>query len=229
MNQASKSIKIAPSLLSADFANLGAEISSITQAGADWIHFDIMDGHFVPNITMGPLILKALRPYSHLPFDAHLMMYHPENYIDNFIDAGANIITLHQEATPHLHRHLSHIRQKKVKAGISLNPSTSHLSILPILDNLDVILIMSVNPGFGGQKFISSQLSKIEAIANIICNENLDIEIQVDGGVHLENAEKIIGVGATCLVAGNAIFGQSSEDYRKIISQLKKIAEMLKK
>lgn len=214
-------IKIAPSLLSADFAALGKEVERITEAKADWIHFDVMDGTFVPNLTMGPQIVKALRPYSTLPFDVHLMIYRPEQFIESFIEAGANIITIHQEATPHLHKSLTNIRQKGAKAGVSLNPSTSHTSILPILDTIDLILIMSVNPGFGGQHFIESQLKKIEILSDIIKRENLNIELQVDGGINIKTAAMAIKAGATCLVAGSAIFEKGPSYYATCIQDLK--------
>lgn len=214
-------IKIAPSLLSADFAQLGAEVKAITEAGADWIHFDVMDGHFVPNITMGPLILKALKPYSSLPFDAHLMISNPTQYIDAFIDAGANVVTIHQEASLHLHKDLSHIQKRGVLSGLSLNPGTSPSNITSTLDVIDVILIMSVNPGFGGQEFISSQLRKIETIAEIIIKENVNIDIQVDGGVTFGNARQILSAGATNLVAGTAIFGRGPLFYADSIQKLR--------
>jgi ribulose-phosphate 3-epimerase len=214
-------IKIAPSLLSADFTALGKEVALITEAKADWIHFDVMDGAFVPNLTLGPQIVKALRPYSMLPFDVHLMIYRPEQFIEPFIEAGANIVTIHQEATSHLHRHLSHIRQMGAKAGVSLNPSTSYTSILSILDAIDVILVMSVNPGFGGQNFIESQLKKIEMIADIIKRENLNIELQVDGGINMKTAGMAIKAGATCLVAGTAVFEKGPLQYAACIQDLK--------
>ncbi|MDP1723793.1 MAG: ribulose-phosphate 3-epimerase [Alphaproteobacteria bacterium] len=214
-------IKIAPSLLSADFAALGKEVTLITEAKADWIHFDVMDGAFVPNLTMGPQIVKALRPYSTLPFDVHLMIYRPEQFIEPFIEAGANIVTIHQEATSHLHRHLTQIRKMGAKAGVSLNPGTCHTSILPILEAIDLILIMSVNPGFGGQHFIESQLKKIEALSSIIRRENLNIELQVDGGINMKTAGMAIKAGATCLVAGTSVFEKGPSQYAACIQDLK--------
>lgn len=218
MNNRSKNIKIAPSILSADFGKLGAEIEAITQAGADYIHIDVMDGHFVPNITIGSCVVKDIRKHSHLPFDVHLMIENVDVYIPQFAEAGADIITIHAEATNHLHRSIGLIKSLGKKAGVSLNPATPVDELDYIIDEVDLILVMSVNPGFGGQKFIHSQVGKIEAIRNKIGNRN--IEIEVDGGINSETATLAINAGATVLVAGSAVFG--SDDYKKAIQCLKK-------
>ena len=197
---------IAPSILSADFARLGEEIRAIDAAGADWIHVDVMDGHFVPNITIGPAVVKALRPHSNLPFDVHLMIAPVDPFLDAFAEAGADHIIVHPESGPHLHRTIQRIKALGKKAGVSLNPATPAKALDYVLEEVDLVLVMSVNPGFGGQKFIASQLRKIEAIANRVAKENLDVIIEVDGGIDPETAPLAISAGATALVAGTAAF-----------------------
>ena len=197
---------IAPSILSADFARLGEEVRAIDEAGADWIHIDVMDGHFVPNLTIGPGVVKALRPHSKKPFDVHLMISPVDPFLDAFAEAGADIITVHPEAGPHLHRTVQRIKSLGKKAGVSLNPATPPDQLDYVLDELDLVLVMSVNPGFGGQKFISQQLSKIELIGERIVQRGLKVEIEVDGGIDAETARQAVGAGATALVAGTAAF-----------------------
>lgn len=201
-------IKIAPSILAADFAKLGEEIKEVEKAGADLIHIDVMDGHFVPNITMGPLVVDAVRPITDLPLDVHLMIENPDAYIEQFVKAGADYITVHVEACPHLHRTLQLIRSYDVKSGVVLNPHTPVESILHVLDQVDMVLFMTVNPGFGGQKFIDTVLPKVKQLADIIQERDLSIDIQIDGGVDEKTIGSCVEAGANILVAGSAIFGQ---------------------
>lgn len=200
-------IKIAPSILSADFARLGDQVRLIEDAGAEVLHIDVMDGHFVPNLTIGSLVVKALRPHSKLRFDVHLMIENPERYIDDFAKAGADHITVHLEATPHIHRAIQQIKGLGLTAGVSLNPATPLDGIKYILEDLDMVLIMSVNPGFGGQKFIPAVLPKIEVLHRHLDKMQSSCEIEVDGGINLETAAAAVKAGADILVAGAAVFG----------------------
>ncbi|WP_080846490.1 ribulose-phosphate 3-epimerase [Cytobacillus gottheilii] len=212
-------VKIAPSILSADFARLGEEIKDVEAGGADYIHVDVMDGHYVPNITIGPLVVEAIRPITELPLDVHLMIEQPDQYIEAFAAAGANYITVHVEACIHLHRTIQLIKSYGVKAGVVLNPATPAEMIKPILEDVDMVLLMTVNPGFGGQKFISSVLPKIAAIRQWADELNLDIEIEVDGGVNAETAKLCVEAGANVLVAGSAVFNE--KDRAKAIAALR--------
>ena len=212
---------IAPSILSADFARLGEEVRAIDEAGADWIHIDVMDGHFVPNLTIGPGVVKALRPHTGKPFDVHLMISPVDNFLDAFAEAGADIITVHPEAGPHLHRTVQRVKALGKKAGVSLNPATPAKALDYLLEELDLVLVMSVNPGFGGQKFIAGQLRKIEAIANRIAKENLDVTLEVDGGIDAVTAPQAIAAGATALVAGTAAFRGGADHYAANIQGLR--------
>jgi len=212
---------IAPSILSADFAKLGEEVRAIDEAGADWIHIDVMDGHFVPNLTIGPGVVKALRPHTQKPFDVHLMISPVDNFLDAFAEAGADTITVHPEAGPHLHRTIQRIKALGKKAGVSLNPGTPAKMLDYVLEEVDLVLVMSVNPGFGGQKFITSQLKKIEAIANRIAKDNLDVLVEVDGGIDAQTAPQAVAAGANVLVAGTAAFRGGPKDYAANIRALK--------
>lgn len=212
---------IAPSILSADFAKLGEEVRAIDEAGADWIHIDVMDGHFVPNITIGPGVVKALRPHSSKPFDVHLMISPVDAFLDAFAEAGADIVTVHPEAGPHLHRTVQRIKARGKKAGVSLNPATPAKALDYILEEIDLVLVMSVNPGFGGQKFITSQLRKIEAIANRIAKENLQVQLEVDGGIGPDTARQAAAAGANVLVAGTAAFKGGPSAYAANIEALR--------
>lgn len=219
-------IKIAPSILSANFASLLEDIKKIESAGADWLHIDVMDGHFVPNITIGPLILESIKGKTNLPFDVHLMIENPDRYIADFVQAGADSITVHVETCPHIHRTIQTIRSFGVKAAIALNPATSLSTIEYMQEEVDMILLMSVNPGFGGQNFIASTLKKIRELRNQIQSRNLDIEIQVDGGIKLDNAREIVEAGASVLVAGSAIF--HSKDVENTVRLFKEITQKQK-
>lgn len=215
------SLQISPSILSADFAKLGEEVRAIDQAGADWIHIDVMDGHFVPNLTIGPGVVKALRPHSDKPFDVHLMIAPVDPYIADFANAGADIITAHPEAGPHFHRTVQSIKSHGVKAGAALNPSTPVEVIDYVLDELDLVLVMSVNPGFGGQSFIASQLRKIEDLRQRIEARGLETMIEVDGGVNPVTARQCVDAGASALVAGSAVFKGGPAAYRENIAALR--------
>ncbi|MEJ8573269.1 ribulose-phosphate 3-epimerase [Microbaculum marinum] len=210
---------VAPSILSADFARLGEEIAAVVAAGADWIHVDVMDGHFVPNITIGPLVVQAIRPTTDRPLDVHLMIAPVDVYLQAFSDAGADIITIHAEAGPHLDRSLRAIRDLGKKAGVSLTPSTPESAIRYVLDAVDLVLVMTVNPGFGGQSFLPSMLPKIRAIREMIGDR--DIRLEVDGGVSPDTARDVVAAGADVLVAGSAVFrGEGETDYRANIDAI---------
>jgi len=219
MSPAAHRVTIAPSLLAADFARLRDEVAAVEAAGADWLHFDIMDGHFVPNISFGPLVLKALRPHTQLPFDVHLMITPVDPFIQAFFEAGANHVMLHPEAGPHLHRSLQHIRAHGLKPGVVLNPATPIDAVAWVLDLVDIILVMSVNPGFGGQQFLPSQLPKIAALRRIIDAADHPIALSVDGGIVPATAAQAISAGADTLVAGTAVFG--APDYKAAIAALR--------
>lgn len=212
-------VKIAPSILSADFSKLGEEIKDVERGGADYIHVDVMDGHFVPNITIGPLIVEAIRPVTKLPLDVHLMIENPDQYVEAFAKAGADYITVHVEACRHLHRTIQNIKAQGVKAGVVLNPATPADSLQHIIEDVDMVLLMSVNPGFGGQKFIPSVLTKIKQVKEMADSKGLQLEIEVDGGVNTETAKLCIEAGANVLVAGSAVYNQP--DRKKAIEALR--------
>lgn len=213
-------IKIAPSLLAADFARLGEEIAALEAAGADYIHLDVMDGHFVPNMTIGPPVIKSLRGATGLPFDAHLMIAPADPFIEVFIDAGADIVTIHPEAGAHPHRTLGAIREAGAKAGLALNPGTPASALEPLIDMVDLVLVMTVNPGFGGQRFLTPQLRKIEKVRTLIEKSGAEISLEVDGGVDARTAPQVIAAGADILVAGTAVF-KGPGDYRQNIDALR--------
>ena len=213
--------RIAPSILSADFARLGEEVRAITEAGADLIHVDVMDGHFVPNLTVGPDVVKALRPHSDLPFDVHLMISPADPYVARFADAGADIITVHPEAGPHLHRTLRQIASLGKKAGVALNPATPVDAVDFVIKDIDLILVMSVDPGFGNQSFIDSQYDKIRALRSKIDTSGRDIDLAVDGGINAETAPKAVGAGADILIAGTATFTGGAGAYADNINRLR--------
>lgn len=216
-----QAVRIAPSILSADFARLGEEVRAVEAAGADWIHVDVMDGHFVPNLTIGPMVVKALRPHTRLPLDVHLMIAPVDPYVQAFADAGADVITVHAEAGPHLHRTLQLVKSMGKRAGVSLNPATPAEAIDNVIDQLDLVLVMTVNPGFGGQAFIPRQLDKIAALRRRIDASGRNIDLEVDGGVTAENAASVLAAGADVLVAGTATFTGGPNRYADNIRRLR--------
>ncbi len=212
-------IKIAPSILSADFSKLGDEVRAVEQGGADWIHIDVMDGNFVPNITIGPQVVESLRKVTELPLDVHLMIQNPDQFIGEFASAGADIISVHVESCPHLHRTVQLIKEQDIKAGVVLNPATAVFHLDEIIEEVDMVLLMSVNPGFGGQKFIPQVLDKVRLLRQTLDESGVDIDVEVDGGVKTDNAGTLKKAGANVLVAGSAIF--NSDDYQTAIQALR--------
>jgi len=215
------SVKISPSILSANFSQLGKEVAKLERAGADLIHVDVMDGHFVPNITIGPVVIKSLRKYTSLPFDVHLMVSPVHKYIKNFAKAGADIITIHPEATKNLKKSIKKIRSYGKKVGVSLNPETSINKVIPVLGIIDVVLIMSVNPGFGGQKLIKSTLQKSKKLKKIIVKKKLKVKIEMDGGINFQNSSLVKKSGVDIIVSGTTIFKENNGNYKKNIKLLK--------
>jgi len=225
LNRARPAVKIAPSLLSADFSQLGVEVKKAEEGGADLLHFDIMDGHFVPNITFGPMIVEALRDKTSLPFYVHLMIEKPDEYIERFVEAGANLLIVHVEACKHLQRTIQHIKDQKVGVGVALNPATPLDTLEYVLGDLDMILIMTVNPGFGGQEFIRMMLPKIKRARQMIDEEDFKIDLGVDGGINEETAPLAVRMGATVLIAGTAVFGHT--DIKRVIQSLRQSIEAI--
>ena len=221
MPPAHPAVRIAPSILAADFARLGEEVRAIERAGADFVHIDVMDGHFVPNLTIGPGVVKALRPHSKLPFDVHLIISPVDPFVPEFAAAGADIITVHPEAGPHLHRTVQLVRSLGKQAGVSLNPATPAEMIWPVLGEIDLILVMSVNPGFGGQRFIESQLDKLHTLRGMIEESGRKIALEIDGGINEETARAAVSAGADLLVAGTAIFSGGPDRYAENIRRLR--------
>ena len=217
-------IKLAPSILSADFARLLEDVKKVEKAGCEYLHIDVMDGHFVPNITLGPAIVKSLRRDVNMVFDTHLMIENPDNYIKDFVDAGSDLIVVPAEACRHLHRTIQNIKSYNVKVGVALNPATSIESIKHIIEDVDMVLIMTVNPGFGGQSFIESMLEKIKELKQLIDDKNLNVDIQVDGGIKPDNIHKVVEAGANIIVAGSAIF--NSENIEETVSLMRKNASL---
>jgi ribulose-phosphate 3-epimerase len=219
-----KHVKIAPSILSADFARLGEQVVAAKEAGADWLHVDVMDGHFVPNIPIGPLIVAAIKPLTPLPLDVHLMIEKPERYFEDFVKAGADVLTVQVETCPHLHRTIQRIKELGIKAGVTLNPATPLVTIEDILPDIDLALIMSVNPGFGGQSYIPSSTEKIQRLRQMLDAIGSEAELQVDGGVKANNAAEVVGAGATCLVSGSGVFNKKAS-VAENIAELRKAFE----
>ena len=217
-------IKLAPSILSADFARLLEDVKKVEKAGCEYLHIDVMDGHFVPNITLGHAIVKSLRRDVNMVFDTHLMIENPDDYIKDFVDAGSDLIVVHAEACRHLHRTIQNIKSYNVKVGVALNPATSIESIKHIIEDVDMVLIMTVNPGFGGQSFIESMLEKIKELKQLIDDKNLNVDIQVDGGIKPDNIHKVVEAGANIIVAGSAIF--NSENIEETVSLMRKNASL---